>query len=832
MLSPVGRKQTFIRIMISRTPPQSTSSERNSNVLIPEEVEEIMSDDGAVGGVREAAPPTYDESQRANETRTLTFDEPHIRPNPNLTFGRDDDDSRRNTENNGRLLFNEPNARSTSNVTFRRGHTRSQTREQSHQSLEQEHSRFMHELNEILSRGNNTRNSRSFQEPRDEFKSFLKALFVFNGSATDLQRFLFIGDCARDACTNPEDEKVLVKQMLVHLDGATYSKVALYKNYTTYEALRADLVRLCGTVRTVAQVQDDITRLYQGSMSLIEYGSRATQLLSELLLAAHSQYGQNVAEVNRGIYEETVIRAYVKGLPENLRILVASGRHEELRCAIGTAEAFLDEGFVNPSRTQFGQREYRNNFSNNASNTRFGANYFARNRNFNDYRPRTNFSANNFASNQPRTFNANNNFNNNYQSRPNFSSNNNQSRSNFNYQTRPSTTTPPTTVSYDRRASFNRQQPFSRSYPSNNSNNFRRDERRVDFDMNAGRRINTLHGNNPDRYYVRILTDLRDTPLVLLLDTGSDVTILSPGIYCGKLNQGKIDSVSYGNNKLKISGFVIANIIEAEGFIPHQFLVANEEGLPGNGILGLDFLRVVSAVIDAGRKTLTFANDGKTITWKLLDETDLLIDEIFNQVFIDHEIGSIHELSTCQPSSIEAVAGSSCADEEIIYTNDDEDSDFEEETWASALVPTFDADFIDNLASLPYSLENFFDTEFTPEKEVYSEDNEVNELLHEFNDVLYKPNTKLTATTEYEADIQLVKEVDKESGLLIEARPVFTKPYPIPNKYFMEVYKQIDQMEADEIIRRAESPVEWNSPVHMVPKKAKKGWNKTVSTRN
>lgn len=95
-------------------------------------------------------------------------------------------------------------------------------------------------------------------------------------------------DCARDACTSVEDEKILIKQMLVHLDGATYSKVALYKTYTTYEDLRADLMRLCGTVRTVAQVQNDIVRLFQGSMSLIEYGSRATQLLSELLLASHS----------------------------------------------------------------------------------------------------------------------------------------------------------------------------------------------------------------------------------------------------------------------------------------------------------------------------------------------------------------------------------------------------------------------------------------------------------------------------------------------------------------------------------------------------------------
>lgn len=66
---------------------------------------------------------------------------------------------------------------------------------------------------------------------------------------------------------------------------------------------------------------------------------------------------------------------------------------------------------------------------------------------------------------------------------------------------------------------------------------------------------------------------------------------------------------------------------------------------------------------------------------------------------------------------------------------------------------------------------------------------------------MYQEGEVLSSTTHYEADITLVKELDKESGLLIEARPRYTKPYPIPNKVWGEVNRQIDEMECHGIIR-------------------------------
>lgn len=62
--------------------------------------------------------------------------------------------------------------------------------------------------------------------------------------------------------------------------------------------------------------------------------------MAKLQTSAYSQYGRQVPEVNKGLYEEGVTRAYMRGLPERLRILVASGQHRELRNAIRNAKEF------------------------------------------------------------------------------------------------------------------------------------------------------------------------------------------------------------------------------------------------------------------------------------------------------------------------------------------------------------------------------------------------------------------------------------------------------------------------------------------------------------
>lgn len=42
--------------------------------------------------------------------------------------------------------------------------------------------------------------------------------------------------------------------------------------------------------------------------------------------------------------------------------------------------------------------------------------------------------------------------------------------------------------------------------------------------------MNTLTDYNPDRFYVKLWTDVRQAPLVVLVDSGSDVSVKRKGI--------------------------------------------------------------------------------------------------------------------------------------------------------------------------------------------------------------------------------------------------------------------------------------------------------------
>lgn len=251
----------------------------------------------------------------------------------------------------------------------------------------QDNTQLLEEIERIVAQQRNQRLDQSvYDDPQKELQAFLENLFVFDGNPANLQRFLYIGDCAKEACRSRMDETMLIRQMLVHLDGATYNKCALYKTYGTYEDLRYDLVKMCGTVRTVAQVQDEINSLKKGKETLIEYGSLATQLLSELMLATHIQYDRAYAEMSKAIYEDMVTRAYTRGLPGSLRILVASARHNELRNAISCAEEFQESGFVVIDNYNLGNNQ---NIQNYGNSFRFDSNR----RNNEDFRSRTNVNS-------------------------------------------------------------------------------------------------------------------------------------------------------------------------------------------------------------------------------------------------------------------------------------------------------------------------------------------------------------------------------------------------------------------------------------------------------
>lgn len=590
------------------------------------------------------------------------------------------------------------------------------------------------------------------------FKSFLKSLFVFHGDPVNLQRFLFIGDCAMKECRSVEDEELLINQLLVHLDGATYNKVALHKTYKGYEDLKNDLIKMCGTVRSVSNIRDEITSLRQGARSLVEYGSRATQLLSEIQMATYSQYSRRVAESTQEMNEEMVTNAYIKGLPEGLRIMVASGQYQDLRTAVSRAESFQAGGFVSERRDNWQEQNFYGNRSSSYSRPQSRVNI--------ESRP------------QPRV---------NLDSRP-------QQRVHFDPR-------PQQRVNFDSRP---QQRVTYDSRPQSRPN------------IEPRRRINMMSLPQPERLFVKMDTGLNDNPLILLVDTGSDISIINSNLVNHE-EPCETRDVIFGKTPIKAKGPVYTMIQwEEKSFLTCPFLIACGNELPQDGILGLDFMKKYEAIIQTKEGKMTVSHGGVSMTWDLVNEDEAARAShiaVATQVIKDDAGTNLNE---------EAELEGGVADFEETGSEEADDI-FSDEEWditTSGPSPCYspNPDYIP-MSRTPSFDESYFD--YDSEDEPFTSDEKVNALLNSFRDIMHKEGDALTATTKYKADITLIKQVDEETGTLIEARPVFTKAYPIPNGMWKEVTKQVKEMEKDGIISQVQESTPWNSPVHVVSKKPK-----------
>jgi len=99
----------------------------------------------------------------------------------------------------------------------------------------------------------------------------------------------------------------------------------------------------------------------------------------------------------------------------------------------------------------------------------------------------------------------------------------------------------------------------------------------------------------------------------------------------------------------------------------------------------------------------------------------------------------------------------------------------------------------------------------------------IENICAKFSDIFHMPGDKLTTTNIYKPSIQL-----KDN-----ARPVYVKPYRLPNSQKVEVDRQIKQMCANDIIEEAQS--EWSSPILIVPKRVdssgEKKWRIVIDMR-
>lgn len=102
------------------------------------------------------------------------------------------------------------------------------------------------------------------------------------------------------------------------------------------------------------------------------------------------------------------------------------------------------------------------------------------------------------------------------------------------------------------------------------------------------------------------------------------------------------------------------------------------------------------------------------------------------------------------------------------------------------------------------------------------EEKELMKLLLEFEDLFYKEEDKLTATSEIQHEIITTTE-----------KPLYSKIYRYPQIHEQEIQRQINEMLEQDIIKKSNSP--YNSPLWVVPKKidnsGKRKWRIVIDYR-
>lgn len=641
-------------------------------------------------------------------------------------------------------------------------------------------------------------------------KDFVKSLFVFNGNSLHLQRFLHICDCAFQAVEEPRDEKYLINQILAHLEGPAYNKCALHQSYTSYLTLKKDLIRLFGTVRTVGQVQDEVNCLAQGNLDLIAYGHRATQLLSELKLAASTQYGESVARINSEVYEESVTRSYVRGLNYALKLMVAAGQHKTLCKAIEVAENFESGGFLR-NTTPYGRFSQR--FIPSADSTRVQNNNFNNRTNSanNSFGTRTNFT-NNFGN---RTIPINNN-NSGSLRRPNFN------RSLFDR----------TSNQYANTIGNNSNQRINRTSANNTTNQLNSTQfnptRRFE---STNRRINMMRQmSQPTPHYVKLITNMFDSKLELLVDTGADVSIVNYNVGALAEVEGPGKKLLFGNSFFHSIGNLNLSIFIGNEVFYHEFCIAENNDLPYHGLLGRDFLEKYDSIVNFG-------------TRKLILNPQTNPSEIHMYVSIQNPASNFPKRNKRQQATrkkkyprlifptrntIRLVNGEDGGDESVPLLESNQHVNYltlptHQKFNSNLNIPIENLSRIANASSgeeFENSINNSVGHLWEDDK-IDDATTIVDEMLKEFDDVMYHEGDVLTHTNKYEAEIELVKEMNPETGRFSIVQPIYTKEYNVPHALREELYKQVQELVDNGIVEKAVRPCPWNSPVHIVSKKPK-----------
>lgn len=295
-----------------------------------------------------------------------------------------------------------------------------------------------------------------------------------------------------------------------------------------------------------------------------------------------------------------------------------------------------------------------------------------------------------------------------------------------------------------------------------------------------------------------------------------------------------VESVNGIGGQLQTLGYVFINLSINGQSYNNKFYVLPDLPCATDGILGLDFLRKHKGYLDFEKNTLQLHSPSS-------DQVSLPINmgsSIYNNcITLSPRCESIHYVSVlmneeCVVSAKQLCDGVFLASAivlpaqgkipiKILNTRDEfVKLNFfipELERLSNFNLCSFDKHTVDSdrVKSL-FSALNLTHLNLEERKSIES-------LCAKFSDVFYLPGDKITTTSVYKQSISLKDNV----------KPIFTKPYRLPQTQTKEVQQQINKMLKQGIIEETKS--EWSSPVLLVPKKldatGEKKWRLVIDYR-
>ena len=347
----------------------------------------------------------------------------------------------------------------------------------------------------------------------------------------------------------------------------------------------------------------------------------------------------------------------------------------------------------------------------------------------------------------------------------------------------------------------------------------------------AGKRTRTFGRQPPDHLfhsvgcghveqcdYVKLQLDVGGQELLLLVDSGADISLIKSEHLVGSTefdSRGKVRIKSVDASMMEMHGSIQANIVDGHLRIPFNFqLVSKQVDLLGDGILGQDFLRRMQAQICYRTRTMTFVYKGITVTKPLSSSS------------VEKRVGKLERQMRLSPRSETIVrlpveGGTKLAEglvdgKEIIpgvylarslvriekgYALTSVLNTTEEEV--ETVEPTFRICGIESTDQIP---ESFVSSHRDRYREVLDklrtdhlskeEKKSLEEICFEYQDVFFLPGDRLSCTGTVKHTIRL------EPGTV----PINTRPYRFPESQKTEIENQVTHLLKEGIIEESHSP--------------------------